>query len=193
MVGKNLPDKWFHWTDPVQLMVMANLFCTLEVQERSLPMLCFVTPRAAVQGLMLLWPRAFLGSEHITEVNCSLMSIFLLDYFLLAPEKCSKSKRGVGWIRQVSGSHPFAATALTQPCKGSLVQIPSLTRSVGVSTAGQRCRKPHGCAGGFQSQPKWNAGRGTFWIAASLLKMGACPRSAAWDWVLALHLPVLLE
>lgn len=76
-------------------MGMANLFCTLQVQEWSLSLLCFVTPRAVVQRLMLPWPGSCLGSEHFTEVNCSLMSIFWLDYFLLAPEKMQQiRKRG---------------------------------------------------------------------------------------------------
>lgn len=77
---------------------------------------------------MLPRPRAYLGSEQFTEVSSSLTSLFWLDYFLLAPEKCSKSKRGVGWIRQVSC--PIAASLATallrQP--GAYIQPHTVSR-----------------------------------------------------------------
>lgn len=81
---------------------------------------------------------------------------FCLDYFLLGSEKWSKCKRGVEWIKQVSGPYPPAATDLPrQPGAGPQ---PPTAHSKG-SVLLERDAESHKAElEAVQSQPKQNAG-----------------------------------
>lgn len=135
----------------------------------------------------LRWLWTFHWGKLLTDEH------FLIGLFPPGTRKTEQIQKRDGmdqagvWLTSL---HCYSLATAWERQPGAYIQPHTVHSTAVVSTTGQRCRKPLGCAGGFQSQPKWNAGHGALWVAASLPRMGAYPGSASWDWVLALHLPV---